>query len=82
MATEPIPAYWFNNEFTTTPSPQTTTSLTELVTQESSIFTPELLKSLKDIGCPFDCNSNGECQHGRPFLAFIYALLFCKLYKI
>jgi len=59
--TAPLPVEWFTTA-TTTPSPQESrTNNAKLSTLQ---FPPELLQSLKNNGCPFECSGNGYCQNG------------------
>jgi len=69
-ATTPLPSQWFN--FTADDSiqdlisikPNPTLTTPGITTGSPNIFTKDLLNTLKDMGCPYDCHGNGVCMRG------------------
>jgi len=61
MAFAAFPTELFNDTEVIT---STALPLTSTVTKETSIFTPDLLLNLQQVGCPFDCYGNGTCDNG------------------
>jgi len=68
MALAPLPSEWFNDaEEVTTIAPLATST----ASHATSVFTPALLQDLGQVGCPFDCYGNGDCNNGTYFKVYV-----------
>ena len=70
--TEVAPTNNVPEEATTTTEQLSTETKQVTITLKSTVFTPELLQSLKEIACPFECNGNGECTNGKRIVITFY----------